>query len=86
MNKLICSLAKAREQMESYDCGKDTRRLAYVIVDFDDSLAEYKDRYYYQIDQHLVQNAVRGLEIVFHNQKTPFHRSIVMTSATVVND
>lgn len=86
LNKLMCSLARAREQLGSYDGSQAARRLAYVIVDFDDFLGEYKDCYYRQIDQHLVENAILGLEIVFHNQKTPFHKSIAMTAATVVND
>ena len=86
LNKLMCSLGKARAQMESCDGRKNARRLAYVVVDFDDPQGEYKDRYYNQIDRHLAENPIPGLEIVFHNQKTAFHKSITMTSATVVNE
>ena len=84
-NKLMSDLTQAKEQLEARDPSKVARRIAYIIINFDDFLAEYKERYFQQIDQYLSDNAVPGMEIVFHNQATPFHKIITMKSATVFN-
>ena len=85
-NKLKSNLRKANQQMEAYCRGTHTKRIAYVVINFDDLLAEYKEDYYQQIDRYLADNSFPGIEIVFHNQKTCFHKSIAMTSATVFNE
>lgn len=53
---------------------------------FDDFWGEYKAGYFEQIDQHLADNPVPGLEIVFHNQRTCFHVSVAMRHAAVINE
>ena len=83
-NKLKSDLIKASKQMEVY-C-RDAKRIAYVVINFDDLLAEYKEDYYQQIDRYLAGNSFPGIEIVFYNQKTCFHKSIDMKSATVFNE
>lgn len=50
------------------------RRIAFVAIDFDDFLGEYKEDYYAQIDGHLEANPVPGVEIFFYNSRTAFHR------------
>ena len=85
-NKLMSQMEKAKEQMEVYEDGAGVRRIAYVVICFDDLLAEYKEHYYRQIDQYLTDNLLPGIEVVFHNQKTCFHKAIDMTSATVFNE
>ena len=85
-NKLSSDLKKAKQQMEAYCCGTHIKRIAYVIINFDDLLAEYKADYFQQIDRYLADNSFPGIEIVLHNQKTCFHKSITMTSATVFNE
>jgi hypothetical protein len=84
--KLVSSLEKANRQMGNYDGGAGARRLVYIIVNFDDSLAEYKADYYRQIDSYLAENKIPRIEIIFHNEKTAFHSQISMGSATVVNE
>jgi hypothetical protein len=84
-NKLMSHLTQAKEQLEARDAGKEARRIAYIIINFDDFLAEYKEEYFQQIDQYLSNNTVLGIEIVFHNQVTCFHKTITMKSATVFN-
>jgi hypothetical protein len=85
-SKLISVLKKAKKQIDAYDSGPNLRRIAYVVVNFNDLLGEYKKRYYQQIDDYLAANVIPGIEVVFHNQMTCFHTSISMTHATVVNE
>ena len=84
--KLMSDLKKAKAQMDAYDDGTNARRIAYIVINFDDLLGEYKELYYRQIDRYLAENLVPGIEVVLHNQKTCFHKSIAMTSATVFNE
>ncbi|MHB0919634.1 MAG: hypothetical protein ACYC22_01575 [Thiomonas delicata] len=85
-NKLTSDLLKARSQLESYDGSAGIRRIAFIVLDFDDFLGEYKANYFRQIDRHLADNPAGGIEIVFYNQRTPFHFPISMRNATVVNE
>ncbi len=85
-NKLTSDLKKAKKQMESYAGANDVRRIAYVICNFDDLFAEYKEGHYRQIDQHLADNPCSEIEIVFHNERTCFHQQIMMRCATVINE
>ena len=39
--------------MYSFNANPDTRRIVFVVLDFDDSLAEYKQSYFEQIDEFL---------------------------------
>ena len=64
-NKLTSDLTRAKAQMLAYCADSATRRIAYVIVNFDDTLHEYSDRYQAQIDQYVACNPVPELEIVF---------------------
>jgi hypothetical protein len=89
LDKLMCRIADAKEQIEAFDAENQAKHIVYIILNFDGTFGEYKENYFQQIDQHLCQNAnaVSGLEIVFHNQHTTyFHRQITMKCATVVND
>jgi hypothetical protein len=72
--------------MEVYDVGGNARRIAFLIINFDDSFAEYKADYYSQIDQHLASEPVEGVDVVFYNQQTAFHVDVSMRSALVVNE
>jgi hypothetical protein len=83
--KVMSDLRAAKAQMNSYDAGA-SRLIAYVVINFDDSLAEYKADYFQQIDNHLAQSPVPGVEVVFHNQRTAFHVPISMKHATVVDE
>ncbi|MDH6262193.1 hypothetical protein M2427_006142 [Bradyrhizobium sp. BR13661] len=61
--KLSSDLRKARDQMAAYGAGGCTKYIAYVIVNFDDSLHEYADRYRRQIDQFIASDPVPGLKV-----------------------
>jgi hypothetical protein len=84
--KLMLDLKKAKEQITSYDSSPNVRQNVYIITNFDDLLAEYKERYYHQIDQYFADHPTDGFEIVFHNQKSCFHKPITMKYAIVFNE
>jgi hypothetical protein len=85
-NKMTSDIKKAKEQMDSYDPRTNVRRIVYLVVNFDDLLGDCKEQHFKQVDQYLAQNKFPGIEVVFHNQKTPLHKSIAMTAAKVVNE
>lgn len=86
LKKLTCALLKASSQMTSYDASNDVRCIAFVAINFDDFLGEYKENYYAQIDDHLAANPVNGLEILFYNSRTAFHSPILMKYAKVIHE
>jgi hypothetical protein len=85
-NKLTSDLSKAVNQMKSYDGSDGIRRIAFIVLDFDDLLGEYKANYFQQIDRHLATNPVSGIDIVFYNQRTAFYSPISMIHALVINE
>lgn len=86
LNKLTSDLRKAKGQIEAYDASNDITRIAFVVPDFDDLLGEYKLEYFQQIDRHLAVGRTAGIDIVFYNLRTAFHRSVSMSNAHVVNE
>jgi len=85
-NKLTSDLCEARKQIEAHDSSDNVRRIAFIVLNFDDSLAEYKANYVQQIDQHLSENPTSGLEVVFYNQWTEFYVDVSMQHAVVINE
>lgn len=84
--KLKFDLDQAKKQMESYDDSVDGRHIVFILINFDDFLAEYKKNYFMQIDQQLAKRFIHNLDIVFYNQKTPFHFPVTMLNAIVINE
>ena len=64
----------------------DIRNYIYIYPHFDDSLGEYKEGYFRQIDQYLSDHLIPGINLIFRNEYTPFHKAIEMTNATVDNE
>jgi hypothetical protein len=86
LKKVTSALGTAKSQVESYDVGGNSMRIVFLIINFDDSFAEYKADYYSQIDKYLASEPVQGIGIVFYNQQTAFHLDVSMRSALVVNE
>jgi hypothetical protein len=63
--KLTSDLTRAKAQMAAHGADSATKMIAYVIINFDDLLHEYADRYELQINQYMVRTPVPGLEVVF---------------------
>lgn len=84
-SKLISDISKARNQMAAYGGNSTTRKVVYIVIDFDDPLGEYKDAHYSQIDNFLAERDF-GVEVVFLNRLTPFHPEITMRNAILINE
>ena len=84
--KLTSVLVTAKKQMESFDSSPYARRVAFVVVNFDEPHGEYKVNYFAQIDQYLGTHPVAGIEVVLYNERTPFHCPVTIRNATVVNE
>ena len=50
--------------MQAYNADVQARRIAYVVINFDDSSHEYADRYAPQLEEFRASYAASGLEIV----------------------
>lgn len=85
LRKLHSDITNAKDQMHAYDATYEVRYCVYVNLCFDDFLGECKEEYFRQIDQYLSDSPTPGIDLVFHNDHTPFHKTLAMTTATVVN-
>jgi hypothetical protein len=84
--KLDSDLKKAKRQMDAFDGAEEVKRIAFIVINFDEWLGEYKSDYFAQIDQHLSSDQVSGIDIVFYNQRTAFHAHVSMVHAHVLNE
>jgi len=83
--KLLSVIDKAWNQMVVYGGNFPTRKFAYIILEFDDSLGEYKEAHYLQIDEFLAGLDL-GVEVVFFNRQTAFHAKVDMRNAMIINE
>jgi hypothetical protein len=51
--------------MLAYDAEPANNRIVYVVINFDDSLHEYADRYRDQITQYMSEHPIPDLKVVF---------------------
>ena len=88
LKKLQSTLEHACQQLCTYDSSTAVQRFAFLIVNFDDSFAEYKVDYYCQIDAYLASHKFPQLQlkIVFFIERTVFHAHVAMHHAEVVNE
>ncbi|MEJ1968466.1 MAG: hypothetical protein WDN03_07525 [Rhizomicrobium sp.] len=63
--KVSASLRVAAQQMDAFRPHEPAHKLAYVILNFDDNLNEYVDRYRPQLEAFVANPGVPGIEIVF---------------------
>jgi hypothetical protein len=70
--KLTSDITDARKQMAAYDADSATKRVVYVVVNFDDNLHEYAADYCSQIASFIAANPTPQIETVFHI-KPPFY-------------
>ena len=86
LDKIDSTLMSADQQLCAFDSSNAARHIGFVILNFDDSLAEYKVNYYREIDAHLCSQKIPHLEVVFFNQRTALPAKIVMNHASIVNE
>jgi hypothetical protein len=75
MRKLVHDVQNAKEQIDIYSEGRSTRKIVYIIVNFDAGLHEYVDMYKSQIDAFLSMKSFADLEITF-DIKPPFYTAM----------
>jgi hypothetical protein len=71
-NKLMSDINTATSQMHALDADAGTRRIAYIVVNFDDNLHEYAVEYRRQIDAFIERAAIPNVEVVL-DSKPPFY-------------
>jgi hypothetical protein len=73
--KLMSTIEAAASQLRAFSADAGTRRIALVVINFDDSLHEYADRYESQINEHMNTVSMPGIEVVF-DIKPPFYSAV----------
>ena len=58
--------------MDAFCLENTTRKIAFVVINFDDLLHEYADTYEQQIREGITRNLIPGLEILL-SIKPPFY-------------
>lgn len=71
VDKLRSTIDRGVLQMQSHNAEPGTRRIVYVVINFDDMLHEYADQYASQMAAIIAHYPVSGLEIFLHH-KGPF--------------
>ena len=84
--KLSKTIVKAQSQLHSYRASLQSECIAFLVMNFDDWLGEYKSTYYRQIDEHLRGRGSEECRVVIYNETTAFHSQISMANAEVVNE
>jgi len=64
-NKLKKTLETARDQMAAYCSAVGTRKIAFVVINYDDMLHRFVENYSRQIDAFVATKPVPDLEIAF---------------------
>jgi hypothetical protein len=71
--KLAYDLIEAKAQMNAYDPSQNLKRIAYIVVNYDDHLHEAGDLYRSQIDRYIERsNPTPDLDVQF-DIKPPFY-------------
>lgn len=78
--KLTSDLRQAEAQMKAYCADAPAKRMVYVVVNFDDHLHEYAERYRAQIEQWVAGNPTPGLEVIF-DIKPPFYTATTASTS-----
>jgi hypothetical protein len=85
LNKLHSDITTAKKQMRAYDPREEALNYVYIIPCFDNWPDEYKEEFFQQIDQYLLNSAIPGVSLVFRNEHGPHYNELSMTAATVDN-
>jgi hypothetical protein len=75
LKKLAGDLQNAKSQIDKYSGDAHTKKIAYIVVNFDDLLYQYRDDYKEQIDAFMATNSVPELEVEF-DIKPPYYAAM----------
>lgn len=79
-DKLSSVIRTAASQLLAFDKDLTSRRIAYVVFNFDDRIHEYADDYQQQIEAHIAGASLPNIEVVLE-VKPPFHSVVQKASA-----
>ena len=71
LKQLSGKICDAQDQLKRFDHSTDTRRIAFIVLNFDDLLSGHVDLYFKQIEEFLCRNPVLGMRVVCYG-KTGF--------------
>jgi hypothetical protein len=74
-NKLSSDICIAASQLSAFDKDSASRRIVYMIFNFDDRLHEYADEYRKQIESFIAGTSLPDVEIEL-DIKPPFHSAV----------
>lgn len=74
-SKLTSDINTAALQMRALDADVETRRIAYLVVNFDDNLHEYAVEYRKQLEAYIASVATPDIEVVL-DIKPPFYSAM----------
>ncbi len=82
---VVAVIAKARSVPRRPEATSRSppRRFVFTVVHFDDSIGDYQDDYFSQIDDALLRNPVSGANFVFSPANNLFRHRLTMKSAKV---
>lgn len=73
--KLQNTVDHARKQLETWRASEAARRVLYLVVNFDDSFAQYAEDYNRQMQASLTSMLADGFEIVYHAKPSYYSAS-----------
>lgn len=71
-SKIASTIRNADRQMAAFSSALDTKRIIYVVINFDDRLHEYVEDYLIQIQEQEQEFVLPGLDIIL-DAKPKFH-------------
>ena len=85
LNKLHSDITTAKKQMRAYDPREEALHYVYIIPCFDNWPDGYKEEFFQQIDQYLLNSAIPAVNLVFRSERTRHCKDLAMTAAAVDN-
>lgn len=76
LNQIAEKIGDAEKQLKAFDASNETRRIAFIIIHFDDFLRGQPGYYFQQIGEFLRRNPVLGIRVVCYG-KTMFGEGYV---------
>jgi len=68
LEQLAGKISKAESQLKGFDNSAETRRIAFIVLNFDDFLSGDVDSYFKQIEEFLCRNPVSGMSVVCYGK------------------
>ena len=82
--KIASTIKYADQQMAAFSSAPDTKRIIYVVINFDDRLHEYVDDYLTQIQEREKEFVLPGLDIVLDAKPKFYSASTISESSHIL--